>query len=135
MIDLKSISKDSIALIKNALCIRNQEIRDIKSMAQATELHLQDLYASLKISLSRPCTRISNSDSLQILEDSTKKVVSVKYTLDSINKMDLSLNFEKKENTTYTLEIPDSTFRDLFGTYNSKIVYHFKMFHMKDWNF
>ena len=39
--------------------------------------------------------------------------------------MYVEANFEKKENTKYVVEIPDSALQDIFGTWNKKLTYQF----------
>ncbi len=125
-IELKFISKDSLLTNRaNSLSIVNQLVTT-KDKAENKDIwNVADLYKPLKINLSRPVTYINQSKQLQII-DSSGHVVEHKFSLDEKTKQTLLFELEKKENTLYSLEIPDSTFQDILGTWNKKTIYKFR---------
>ncbi|MBL0309589.1 MAG: Ig-like domain-containing protein [Bacteroidetes bacterium] len=126
-IELQNIAKDSMFQKKtNALSLTAQQIRPQTSKESLREITIQELYKPLKINFSRPISKINASKVLQILEDSTKKVVTPNFKLDEQSKTFLTADFQKKENTDYTLLIPDSSFQDIYGTWNYATTYHFR---------
>lgn len=127
-LSLKTIPKDSLLKAnKYSLSIDNQFNINQKSGNNTKIYHLQELYASLKINLSRPIVKIDKNKSLQIFVDSTDlPAVFPLFEMDSILHQKLLINFERKENTRYLLQIPDSIFKDVFGLWNKAMTYNFR---------
>jgi hypothetical protein len=124
--EMKFIKKDSLfSGNKYPLTIVNQSNKARLDSSNKSNLSLQELNKSLKINFSRPIIRINESKHLQISEDSTTNFVELKFAVDEKTKMFIAVDFDKKENTKYVLEIPDSTVQDIFGMWNKKIIYRF----------
>ena len=85
-----------------------------------------ELYKPLKIFFTRPITGINPLKAFHLFEDTVKKELSVKFDVDPKTKLFVQFDFEKKENMNYSLEVPDSAFQDIFGTWNTKFKYKFK---------
>lgn len=125
-IKLKFIAQDSLFSNRaNSLSIVNQLVITKDKGENKEAWNLADLYKPLKINLSRPVTNLNQSKQLQIT-DSSGNFVEHKLSLDEKTKQTILLDLEKKENTLYTLEIPDSAFQDILGTWNKKIIYKFR---------
>ena len=126
-IELQSFAKDSIFTNpKYRLTIENQSNTGPSASLNKEILNTQDLYKPVKISFSRPIIQISSANLFHLYEDSVKKDLPCEFNIDPKTKQFISYSFNKKENTNYTLEIPDSTYQDIFGTWNRKIKYKFK---------
>ncbi|HLP52504.1 MAG TPA: Ig-like domain-containing domain [Chitinophagales bacterium] len=124
--ELKFIKKDSLyAGNKYLLSVPNQAVARKNDTTKTNISSLQELNKPLKINFSRPITEISAYKKLRILVDSTLSGPEAKFTVDEKTKMFILVDFEKKENTKYTVEIPDSTVRDIFGMWNRKLVQQF----------
>lgn len=127
-LSLKTIEKDSLwRLNKYSLNIENQSIIRQKTTDIIKIYHPQELYAALKINLSRPIVEIDKNKKLQISVDSTDLPAIVPtFEFDTITRQKLMINFERKENTRYLLQIPDSIFKDVFGLWNKSLSYPFR---------
>jgi len=127
-LSLKTISKDSLQYSpKYFLSIDNQPSVRQKTGDITKIYYPQELYAALKINLSRPIIEINKNKRLQISVDSTDRPAIVPdFQLDTITRQKLILSFERKENTRYVLQIPDSIFKDVFGLWNQAISYPFR---------
>lgn len=126
-IELKTIAMDSLhANINNALSFTNKGFTRLGEKESREEKSVQELFKPLKIIFSRPVVQINESKALQISEDSTKKIYTPKLSLDEKSKMFITTDFDKIENTDYTLTIPDSMFRDMYGTWNQASLYRFR---------
>ncbi len=124
--ELHFIEKDSLEhSSRYFLDIVNQPVKSKLDTSSKTNLNLQELNKPLKINFSRPVIKINETKQLQILEDSTNIMVIPKFILDEKTKQFISVEFDKKENTHYTLEMPDSMFQGFFGTWNKKTTYRF----------
>ena len=126
-IELQSFDKDSI--FKKSKYFLAPEIQPVNAPVGTPSkeiINTQELYKPLKISFSRPIIKINGAKDFHLFEDSVKKDLVVKFTLDHKTKRTIEYNFDKKENTNYTLQIPDSAFQDIFGTWNIKFTYKFK---------
>ncbi len=120
---LKAIKKDSLfAGNKYALTVANQSN---KTKLDTSSKALQELNKPVKIIFSRPITGINESKRLRISAEPDTNFTEPKFAVDEKTKMFLLVDFEKKENTKYVLEIPDSTVRDIFGMWNTKIIHRF----------
>ena len=126
-IELQSFLKDSIFTnSKYRLNIDNQS-NTSKSAVPTKEIsNTQDIYKPVKIFFSRPIIAINQAKAFHLYEDSVKKDIPSEFNIDPKTKQFVEFRFPKKENTDYTLEIPDSAFQDIFGTWNVKIKYKFK---------
>lgn len=123
---LRFIEKDSLLVNqRNFLAVVNQLVKSKMDTAKVQNSGLQELNKAVKIVFTRPIIGISDSASIRIYQDSTLLDVNPSVTVDEKTKTFVLIDFPKKENTKYTLEIPDSMFRDLFGTYNKKLKYPF----------
>ena len=124
--ELKFIPKDSVFYKKQYdLSIVNQLVKTKKDSLHNESSGLQELYKPLKIVFSRPIIEINKSKAAQIFEDSSTKPITPDFKPDEKSKEFALLEFEKKESSAYTLEIPDSMLRDVFGTWNKKLTYRF----------
>ncbi len=125
-IELKFIEKDSLGKTNTGLLsIENQGNSSIRGKTNTQNTNSCGLYEPFKLNLSNPILEISNSKRVQLKEDSTLNEVEIKYELDELTKQALMIDFKKKENTNYIIEIPDSTLKDIFGFWNKKISYKF----------
>lgn len=124
--ELKFINQDSFATgNKHLLYIENQLDESKKGVEQKQTFNVSELYKPLKINLSRPILEINPLKRVRISQDSTDFFLEPDFVLDEKTKQSISINFQKKEKANYTLEIPDSTFRDIFGKWNTKLTYKF----------
>jgi uncharacterized protein (DUF2141 family) len=125
-IELKNIPKDSLYNNPVYLLSTVNQVSTTKNKADAkTITDVQELNKPLKINLSRPVMEINTLKHIQILDDSADKYIEPDFALDEKSKLSLSCSFEKKENTLYTVSIPDSTLKDIYGMWNRKITYKF----------
>ena len=126
-VELQSFDKDSIfKKPKYFLAPELQSVNGTSGAPSKEVINTQELYNPLKISFSRPITKINGAKDFHLFEDSVKKDLFVKFTLDPKTKRFIEYGFDKKESTNYTLQIPDSAFQDIFGTWNLKFTYKFK---------
>jgi len=124
--ELHFIEPDSLARSNRySLDIVNQQVKAKLDTGSKRNFNLQELNKPLKINFSRPVIKINETKQLQILEDSTTNLVTPQFKLDEKTKQSINIDFDKKENTHYTLEIPDSMFQGFFGTWNKKTLYKF----------
>lgn len=124
--DLKIIPRDSLLQNKKyAIRTVNQSVTGDTKQNMSTLSSEQGLNASLKIELSRPLLDINNSKALQIAEDSSGKVVNVPFSLEPEKRQSLIFDFPRKEKTDYTVTIPDSSFRDVYGLWNPALQWKF----------
>ncbi len=125
--DLKYIANDSLlAMPQNFLGIVNQTNTSKERKENKEVFNIQELYKALKIEFTRPITGINETKSLHITEDTTGKVVDGRFYLDEKTKQFVFVEFDKRENTAYSVEIPDSMFQDLFKTWNKNLTYKFR---------
>ena len=126
-IELQSFDKDSIfKKPKYFLSIENQASVVSNGAPSKDIINTLELYKPLKIFFTRPITGINPLKAFHLFEDTVKKELSVKFDVDPKTKLFVQFDFEKKENTNYSLEVPDSAFQDIFGTWNTKFKYKFK---------
>ena len=126
-IDLKTIARDSLPLNKKyAIRTVNQSVARDGKPELGTVPNIQGLNASLKIELSRPLLELNDSKALQITEDSSGKVVNVPFKLEPERRQSLIFDFQRKEKTDYTVTIPDSSFRDIYGLWNPALHWKFR---------
>ena len=126
-ITLQNITVDSIVRNRRlALTPDFQLVKSITSAPNKENINTQELFKPLKISFTYPITGINASKAFHLYADSVKKDLPVKFSIDSPGKQVLVFDFPKTESTNYTLEIPDSAFQDLFGTWNTAFKYKFK---------
>jgi hypothetical protein len=126
-IELQSFDKDSIfKKPKYFLATENQTTTSAPGGSSKEVINVQELYKPVKISFTRPIIRINEAKGFHLYEDSVKKDLPVKFDLDPRTKQFVEFKFPKNENTNYTLEIPDSAFQDIFGTWNVRFKYKFK---------
>jgi len=119
--ELKSIRKDSLETKKGIpFIIVNQSVASRKDTTKTQNFAIQELLKPLKITFSLPVIGINDSKRLQILQDSSTKEITARVTLDEKKKQSISIDFEKTENTTYNITIPDSMYKDIFGRWNNK---------------
>ena len=126
-IELQNIPKDSLFKNRKYALIPDFQLNTSRAVSSVKEIiNAQELYKPLKISFNHPIVGINAAKSFRLYEDSVKKDLAVKFQIDSPGKTILVFDFPKKENTGYTLEIPDSAFCDIFGTWNAAFKYKFK---------
>lgn len=126
-ITLQNITADSISKNrKYSLTPDFQLNKSQNTLGSKENIYTQELYKPLKISFNHPITGINQFKAFRLYEDSVKKDLPVKFSIDSPGKQVLIFDFQKAENTNYTLEVPDSAFQDLFGTWNMAFKYKFK---------
>jgi uncharacterized protein (DUF2141 family) len=126
-IELQSFDKDSIfKKPKYYLAIDNQLNGPSTGPSSKDNINTLELYKPLKIFYNRPITGINPAKAFHLYEDTVKKELPVKFDIDKKTKQSVEFSFEKKENMNYELEIPDSAFQDIFGTWNQKYKYKFK---------
>lgn len=125
--ELKFINRDSItANPKYQIQIENQSIRAVNDSSIKSNFNIQELYGLLKIPVTRPILEINKSKRLQILADSTKKTMEADFDLDEKTHQRIEFNFAREEKTDYTVTIPDSTFKDVFGLWNKPLTWKFR---------
>lgn len=126
-IELKFILKDTMLVNKGYwLAIENQATKGFGDSSNKVNFNVQELYKPLKIKFTRPVDSINGSKPPQLVEDSSKRSLPVKLWLDTVTKKFVLIDFDKQEDTRYTLEIPDSAFRDVLATWNTKTSYKFQ---------
>lgn len=126
-IELQNIDKDSILRNKKYQLTPDFQSNTSKYGASVKDIiNAQELYKPLKISFNHPITGINPANTFRLYEDSVKKNLPVKFSIDSPGKQTLVFDFQKTEVTNYTLEVPDSAFQDIFGTWNAAFKYKFK---------
>jgi hypothetical protein len=126
-VELQSFDKDSI--FKKPKYFLSPEIQSVNSSPNGLSkevINIQELFKPLKISFTRPIMRINEVKAFHLYEDSVKKDLIVKFSLDTKTKQFVQYEFDKRESTGYTLEVPDSAFQDIFGTWNQKFKYKFR---------
>ncbi len=125
-LELKFVKKDSLFTRNNILSgVANQPNRSKEDTAKRVDFTFQEFNKAIKINLTRPCIGINETKQLHLFEDSSTNYSELKFVLEEKTKQSIAVDFEKKENTKYRLEIPDSTLQDIFGKWNSKLVYKF----------
>ncbi len=126
-IELQSFLKDSIFTnSKYKLNLDNQSNTSKSAIPTKEISNTQDIYKPVKLFFSRPIININQAKAFHLSEDSVKKDLPSEFNIDPKTKQFVEFRFSKKENTDYTLEIPDSAYQDIFGTWNTKIKYKFK---------
>lgn len=126
-IELKYIVKDSLeGKRKYALEAVNQTNSNQSGRNIKETVNTQDLYKPLKIQFTRPIIGINEANVPHLSEDSVEKSISTKFYVDKKTKQFVTFDFPIKESTSYTLQVPDSTFQDIFGTWSKKFIYKFK---------
>jgi len=126
-IELQNYDKDSIfKKPKYYLAIDNQSNTPASPTTSKDIINTLEFYKPLKIFFTRPITGINPAKAFHLFEDTVKKELPVKFDIDPKTKQFVKFDFEKKENMNYVLEIPDSAFQDIFGTWNVKYKYKFK---------
>jgi hypothetical protein len=111
---------------KYPLSIVNQVVQSqVKGEVKKID-NIQSLYGWLKVNFNRPITAIDSSKLIQILEDSTDKVIVPQVRLPKYHKQQIEFDFDRKGETSYSFLVPDSTFKDIFGLWNKAINWKFK---------
>ena len=123
-VDLKIYSKDSTNNnIKYALGL---DLQSIKTDSTGKAIYVKPILSPFKpiiLNLSRPVDSIDKSKSLILTKDSSSKKDTVAYVLSLKTKRKITIDYPQIERSSYTLVIPDSTFLDIFGWWNKKIIY------------
>ena len=86
----------------------------------------QELYKPVIVYFTRAIDSVNATKQMTVRDDSLKTTIAFKYEMDKRTHISISGDFDKNENTPYTLEIPDSTFRDIFGLWNRRLRYKFQ---------
>lgn len=133
-IEMKFVERDSMLhAAQNAVTLTNSEFGGSGFNKNRDENAVQELYKPLKLFLSRPVSEINALKTIQIMNDSTNKIYTPEFSLDERTKMFLTADFDKEENTSYSIVIPDSILRDMFGTWNHEIIYRFRTNNKNDY--
>ena len=123
-IDLKTFNKDSSNNNKKyTLTIESQNIKTDSTGKQTYNKPVLSPFKPIILKFSRPVDSIDQNKRLSITNDSTLKVDNVSFVLNPITKRQITVEYQQKEKTPYTLTIPDSTFLDIFGWWNRKFYY------------
>ncbi len=126
-ITLNYINIDSFSANKKyRLSVVNQTDTSKSGKNNGENYTAQELYKPVKIFFTRPIVEINESKAPVFYQDSVKKDLPLKLSIDEPSKLSTSFDFTKTENTKYTIEFPDSSFKDIFGSWNRKIIYKFK---------
>ena len=123
-VDLKTFPKDSTYNDrKYSLSIESQQVRGDSLRKTIAPKTILSPFKPISLVLSRPVDSIDQNKRLLIINDSTSKKDIPAFTLDLKTKRRITIDFPQIEKTSYTLVIPDSIFRDIFGWWNRKITY------------
>lgn len=126
-IELKFIYKDTMLTVhKYPLSIVNQTVQANGKAGMEETSNIQSLYGWLKINFNRPIIGIDSSKRIEIREDSTAIVIAPQVRQPKFHKQQIEFDFERKGETNYSLVVPDSTFKDIFGLWNRAINWKFK---------
>lgn len=126
-IELNYIARDSLFNNKKyALSLVNQSGMPKSGADNKDIINAQDLFKPLKLNFGRPILEINQLKPFHLLDDSAKKEIPAKFEVDEKTKLAIVISFPKEENTTYTLDVPDSAFADIFGMWNKKFTYKFR---------
>ncbi len=126
-IELQNIDKDSLSANKKYNLFADFQLVKAPASTNNKEIiNAQELYKPLKISFTRPIIGINEAKAFHLYDDSVKKELPVKFSIDKKTKQFVEFDFPKQENSLYTLSVPDSAFQDIFGTWNSAFKYKFK---------
>ena len=126
-VELNYIARDSLFHNKKyALTIVNQSNIPKSAGDNKDIINTQELFKPLKLNFARPILEINELKPFRLVDDSAKKEIPAKFEIEEKTKMALVINFPKEENTSYTLDVPDSAFSDIFGMWNKKFIYKFK---------
>ena len=126
-IELKFINKDTMLTVqKYPLSIVNQTVQANGKAGIEETTNIQSLYGWLKINFNRPIIGIDSSKRIEIREDSTDNIIVPQVRQPKFHKQQIEFDFERKGETNYSLVVPDSTFKDVFGLWNRAINWKFK---------
>ena len=126
-IELKFINKDTMLTVqKYPLSIVNQTVQANGKAGIEETTNIQSLYGWLKINFNRPIIGIDSSKRIEIQEDSTDNIIVPQVRQPKFHKQQIEFDFERKGETNYSLVVPDSTFKDVFGLWNRAINWKFK---------
>ena len=126
-IELQNIDKDSLTANKKYNLFADfQLVKALPGTNNKEIINAQELYKPLKISFTRPIIGINEAKAFHLYDDSVKKELPVKFSINKKTKQFVEFDFPKLENALYTLSVPDSAFQDIFGTWNSAFKYKFK---------
>ncbi|MFN8309264.1 MAG: Ig-like domain-containing domain [Chitinophagales bacterium] len=125
-LDLISVPKDSIEKSKNyLLSIENQEYIKTSDTSKPAETVKQSPFKPVELELSLPLRGISSFKSALITEDSTHQTLVPQISFNPEKPTFLKVSFPQKENTAYTISLPDSVLTDYTNRPNPYLVYHY----------
>ena len=123
-VDLKTFPRDSTNNDKKyTLSIESQQVKGDTTRKIIAPKPVLSPFKPISLILSRPVDSIDRNKPLEITTDSTSKKDTAVFTLDKKTRRRLTLDFPQIEKSSYKLVIPDSSFKDIFGWWNKKIVY------------
>lgn len=125
-LDLKYYSGDSTNNDKKySVTFESQTLKADTNQKFTINLPLVNPFKPLGLTLTRPVDSINPIKRLVISNDSTRKTDSVNFLFTDSIKRHADIIFKADERSSYTLEVPDSTIKDLFGWWNKKWKYKF----------
>ena len=123
-VDLKTFPKDSTNNDKKySLSIESQQLKGDTARKFIAPKPILSPFKPISLVLSRPVDSLDQNKQLQITNDSTGKKDNTSFTLDKKTRRRLTIDYPQVEKSSYMLVVPDSTFQDIFGWWNRKIVY------------
>ena len=123
-VDLKTFPKDSTNNDKKySLYIESQQSKGDTTRKFIAPKPILSPFKSIFLTFSRPVDSIDQNKQLVIINDSTSKKDIALFTIDPKTKRHITIDYPQIEKSSYTLLMPDSIFRDIFGWWNRKIVY------------
>lgn len=123
-VELRALSKDTSGDKKlYALNIESQEIKTDSAKKTAFNKPLLSPFKAIILNLSRPVVSIDSNKRLYVVNDSTGKKDTVSYVISEKTKRELNIKYQQQEKVSYTLVIPDSTFKDQWGWWNKPLYY------------
>jgi uncharacterized protein (DUF2141 family) len=123
-VDLKYYNPDSTNNYKKySLSFESQVVKQDTNHKNVASKPVLSPFKPLILNLSRPVESIDPNKSLVIVNDSTNKKDSVDFLLDDKTMRQITIHYKQLEKASYTLVVPDSTFRDIFGWWNKAFYY------------
>ncbi|MDW8273180.1 MAG: Ig-like domain-containing protein [Chitinophagales bacterium] len=110
--------------IKYTLKIDKQPFKAVTQLSNSTP-EIISPYEQVVIHFSSPVTEIKDDLDIQLKNDSTGRVVSVKATIEAQTRLSAKLTFPLK-NSTYKVLIPKGMFKSIHETYNDSTTLFFQ---------
>ena len=126
-VELQNITIDSILKNKKYQLTPDYQTNAIRQSTPVKDfINTQELFKPLKISFNYPIIGINAAKGLHLFDDSVKKEVAVKFSIDTPSRQVITFDFPKTESTNYSLDVPDSAIQSVLGTWNTAFKYKFK---------